>query len=111
MSFFIEKSTETALDLVTERMAEDPVYQDRYNAIAELRSIDNGQLHRGSEFRRVASLQGPLHNLAQVLDPDWMQNKKRFYAWLDAHSQHCTYDRRKNAKRSDLVTFVDGKEV
>ena len=100
MSFFITPN-ESALDLATERMAKDPVYQDRYNAIAELRNLDKGQLHRGNEFRRVASLQGSLADFAQVLDPEWLQNKRQFYSWLDSHPQHCTYDRRKVQPKGD----------
>jgi hypothetical protein len=95
MSSFYITPNESALDVVTEQMAKDPVYADRYEAIKEVREIDKGQLYRGTEFRRVASLQGPLSTLGQVLDPDWLQNKRRFYAWLDAHPQHCTYDRRR----------------
>jgi hypothetical protein len=93
MSFFVAPN-EDAGDLIAERMAEDPVFADRYEAIKELRALDDGTLHKGNEFRRVASIQGPLLDLEILLDADFMQNKRKFYAWLDAHPQHCTYDRR-----------------
>lgn len=109
MSFFITP-TETALDAVTDRMVQDPIYADRYAAIKELRSIDDGLLHRGNEFRRVASLQGPLKDLALVLNPDWLTNKPRFYEWLDKHPEHCTYDRRRE-KRPNQITISDGKMI
>lgn len=110
MSFFTAPN-ETALDLVTERLAANPSFAERYEAIADLRSIDDGSLHRGSELRRVASLQGPLADLMHVLDPGWVKDKRKFYAWLDRHPQHCTYDRRKNVRPLPMVTFMDGKEI
>lgn len=114
MSFFVDKSDE-ALDLVTERMAANPAYADRYNAIHELRQQDRmgtvmgvDEAAKANGFYRVASLQGPIESLAHVLNPDWMKNKKDFYRWLSKHPQHCTYDRRKDPISKQL-TMIDGK--
>ena len=109
MSFFVEK-IEKGVDLVATDMAADPQYADRYAAIKELRGLDDGTLYKGSEWRRVASLQGPLLDLAQVLDPEFLQNKKRFYAFLDAHRESCTYDRRKQSL-PQMLMLQDGKVV
>lgn len=119
MSFFIEPG-EKAVDLVTERMRQDPVFSDRYDAIKEIRDQSRlvaptvSEVAKANGFFRVASLQGSLADLAQVLNPDWLQNKKRFYKWLDANPQHCTYDRRSNSfsnEWADSSTFVDGKAI
>ena len=87
-----------------------PEMADRFEALKELRGQDDGSLYRGSAFRRVASLSGPLLDFAEILEPGFL-DKKFFYAWLDRHQEYCTYDRRPRRKRSDLVTFQDGKEV
>ena len=118
MNFFVAKNSSLAdslLDSDTLMKAAPDYYGPRFDAIKELRDQDDGSLHRGSEFRRVASLVNvPLANIAGILDPEWMKNRKNFYAWLDRgeNKRYCTYDRRKaGKKRSDMVTFVDGKEV
>lgn len=117
MSFFVTP-TETALDLVTESMTSRGAFNDRYSAISDLREIHRSDLAitpaeaaRANGFVRVASLQGPVLDLALVLDPTFLQDKKKFYAWLDRHKQHCTYDRRAQAKSGRQATFVDGKAV
>lgn len=116
MSFFVAPS-DSALDLVTERMAQYPEFAPRYDAINELRVADQqglaisvDQASRANGFFRVASLQGTLESLAKLLDPEFMKDKRRFYAWLDKHKQHCTYDRRRDAL-SKRLTHVDGKVV
>ena len=110
MSFFISPKTETALDLITERMAQNPAFGPRYDAIKEIRENqpEIGGISRHDGFYRVASLQGTLESLANVLNPQWLMDKRRFYAWLDAHPQHCTYDRRRE-KKPNQVTLIDGK--
>lgn len=112
MPFWIAPKTETALDLVTERMAQDPAMADRYDAIKEIRENQPGieGVARAGGMYRVASLQGTLADLAQVLDPDWLSHGRGFYRWLDAHPQHCTYDRRKE-HQPNQVTFQDGKVI
>lgn len=101
MSFFIQPKVETALDVVTEKLDQNPRYDSMFAGLSDLRSVDDGSLYRGSEFKRVAHLQGPLLDLAMVLDPDFLQDKKKFYAFLDAHPEHCTYDRRKTKPVGD----------
>jgi hypothetical protein len=108
VSYFLEP----AVDLVAEAMAKDPVFEDRYQAIADMRELDRqvGGLYRGSEWKRVANLQGPILDLAKVLDPEWLSDRRRFYAFLDAHPEVCMYDRRKNAVPNQL-TMSDGKVI
>lgn len=113
MSFFVT-SNESALDLVTKRLHDSGEFDDRYEAIAGLQTISMDEaLHEAAikgGFARVASLQGPLLDLAKVLDPDFLRDKRKFYHFLDTHPQHCTYDRRKNAQPNQ-ITFSDGKLV
>jgi hypothetical protein len=94
-------------------MAVNPdYYGPRFDGIAELRKIDDGSLHRGNEFRRVASFVNvPLFAAMEtLLDPNWLKDKKIFYDFLDRNPEYCTYDRRK-ARRNNSVTVIDGKEV
>src|SRR5690348_3270578 len=100
MSFFIAKN-ETLMDAAfgdtDDFMDSHPdVYGPRFEAIAELRKIDDGTLYKGSEFRRVASFVNiPLFNaVTKLFEPDFMKDKKKFYAFLDRNKQYCTYDRR-----------------
>lgn len=116
--FFVGKNKVLADELLDSDMlmkAAPDYYGPRFDAIKELRDNDDGSLQRGNEFRRVASLVNvPLANIAGILDPEWMKNKRNFYAWLDRGENHryLTYDRRKaGKKRSDMVTFIGGKEV
>lgn len=116
MNYFVEPN-DAMIDAVGERMSKNPAFEDRYEAIKELREADRTGLSvsvdKAAEvngFFRVASLQGPLADLAKVLNPDWMKNKKNFYGWLDRNKQHCTYDRRRDAV-SKRLTHVDGKVV
>lgn len=89
-------------------------YGPHFDALAEMRAMDpDGSLYRGSEFRHIASLKGvPMWTALKIVDPEFMADKKRFYAWLDKgnNRRYCVYDRRR-AKRSDMVTFIDGKEI
>lgn len=108
MSFFVG-SNKTEMD---EAFNPEPlmrlypeVYGPRFEAIAELRSLDDGTLHKGNEFRRVASLVNvPLAQAAlTVLDPEWLMNKPRFYEWLDRNREYCTYQRPTLAGRAAQV--------
>ena len=76
--------------------AQPDYYGPRFQAIADLRKLDDGTLHKGSEFRRVASFVNIplLNNGMRILDPDFMKDKKKFYEFLDRHLEYCTYDRR-----------------
>lgn len=92
----------TVLNSVSERMLTDPVYQDRYDAISELRSghVEHpARVHSlTDQWMRVASFQGPLLDLARVLDPNFLLDKKKFYKFLDDNPQYCAYDRRRGRR-------------
>ena len=78
-------------------MAANPAYYGpKFQAIADLRKLDDGTLHKGNEFRRVASFVNiPLFRGAvNLFNPDFMKDKKKFYEFLDRHLEYCTYDRR-----------------
>jgi hypothetical protein len=99
MSEFFVRPSESVVDKVCDPsglVARNPDLADRFDAIKEMRSLDDGSLHRGNDFRRVASLMGPVEDLLRAIDPEFLRNKRRFYAWLDAHPENCTYDRRRN---------------
>lgn len=108
MSFFIQKNEMLADELMNPDllMAVQPdYYRPRFEAIKELRDMDDGSLHKGNEFRRVASLVNvPLAGaLSTVLDPEWIKDSKKFYAWLDRNRQYCTYQRPSVAGRAAQV--------
>jgi len=98
-TFFIGKN-ETEMDVALDpdmlMKVHPDYYGPRFQAIADLRKLDDGTLHKGNEFRRVASFVNvPLFNKArQLFDPEFMKDRKRFYAFLDRNRQYCTYDRR-----------------
>lgn len=101
MSFFVGRN-DTGLD--DQMMSADwlvknnsDYYSPRFDAIKELREQDDGSLHRGNDFRRVASLVNvPLLTVIQMQKPDFFKNKRAFYAWLDRHPEYCTYQRRRH---------------
>jgi len=100
MSFFIGKN-ETMMDAafgdVDDFMDKHPtIYGPRFEAIAELRKADDGTMHKGQEFRRVASFVNiPMFGaVTRLFEPDFMKDKNKFYAFLDRNKQYCTYDRR-----------------
>lgn len=104
MSFFIQKNENLAdkyLDPNLLMQGAPDYYRPRFDAIAELRAQDDGSLHKGNGFRRVASLVNvPLvQALATVLDGDWIKDKNKFYQWLDRHPEYCTYQRPGRAAR------------
>lgn len=107
MSFFF-RPAETLMDKVCDPsglVKRNPDLADRYDAVKELRSMDDGSLHRGSDFRRVASIMGSIEDLLRVIEPEFLKDKRKFYAWLDAHPESCTYDRR---KRRDPNMMTNG---
>lgn len=71
-----------------------PRLAERFEAIAELKALDDGNIYKGQHFKRVASIVAPLMEVAEILDPDFLKNKRKFYKWLDDNSAYCTYDRR-----------------
>jgi len=118
--FFIAKNNNSPADTLLDSdllMAVAPdYYGPRFDAIRELRDEDDGSLHKGSSFRRVASLVNvPLANaISTILDPGWMRDKKKFYAWLDRNREYCTYQRKDRASMNALTQrdFGNlGKEV
>ena len=113
MAFFVAKNEEAhefIMSPETLMKAAPEYYGPRFDAIAELRKQDDGTLHRGQEFRRVASLVNvPMFMASKMIDPDWMKDKKRFYKWLARNPQYKSYDSRGGSRPS--ITVVDGKEV
>lgn len=112
--FYIEKNESVADALMNpdNLMAAQPEYYGpRFQAIADLRSQDDGTLHRGNEFRRVASFVNvPMFQAVQLMNPEFINNKKKFYQWLRTKGKrYMTYDARGGSRPS--VTVVDGKAV
>jgi hypothetical protein len=89
----------------------DPgLYGPRFAAIAELRAMDDGTLHRGNEFRRVASLVNvPLANAISMTEPGFLKDKRTFYKWLAKHPECKTYDARGGSRPT--VTYSGGLAV
>ena len=113
MNTFVDKN-DSLLDKITDAdtlmKAAPEYYGPRFEAIAELRAIDDGTLHRGNEFRRVASLVNvPLMNAMRMCEPGFFKDKKAFYAWLSRNPQYRTYDKRGGSRPAQ--TYVDGKPV
>jgi len=107
-SFFVRPS-EGLMDKVCDPsglVARNPDVADRFDAIQELRSMDDGSLHRGSEFRRVANLMGPVEDLLRAIEPEFLSDKKKFYGWLDKHPEYCTYDRRRTRDPNMLTNGI-----
>lgn len=103
--FFI-RPTENLMDKVVDPaslVARNPEVADRFDAIKELRALDDGSLHRGNEFRRVANLLGPVEDLLRAIEPEFLSDKRKFYAWLDKHPEYCTYRRPARAARAAMV--------
>lgn len=108
MSFFVEKNT--FLDWYTDPetlVGSNPdYYAPRFDAIKEVREQDDGSLHRGNEFRRVASLVNvPMLEAIKLVEPGFLKDKKTFYDWLDRGNNraYCTYQRPSRAGRADQV--------
>ena len=100
MNIFIGKNTEDVMDTAMDpdmlmKVAPE-YYGPRFDAIADLRKADDGSGHKGQEFRRVASFVNvPMSQVVnRLFDPDFMKDKRKFYAFLDRNLQYCTYDRR-----------------
>lgn len=100
-----------AVDLIgnTELMMKvhPEVYGPRLDAIKELRDLDDGTLHRGNEFRRVASLVNvPVGLAIKMEQPNFFQDKKAFYRWLSDHPEFRTYEKKGGSRPA--VTYTDG---
>jgi hypothetical protein len=115
-SFFISKPDglfDQLLDVDTLVKADPEYYGPRLDGIADLRAVDDGSLHRGNEFRRVASFVNvPLFNAMCLFDPEFMADKKRFYSFLRRNRQYATYQIRSQPLGNPLMhTFSDGKPL
>lgn len=116
MSFFIGKNESEADRILNPDILDKlypEIYRDRFDAIADLRKMDDGSLHQGQGFRRVASFVNiPLISALQLVDPEFMKDKKKFYAFLRRNRQYATFDITSHTKRPRFTsTVVDGKEV
>ena len=120
MQFFVESNSflnrSTDEEGLIKRKA--PGVVDALQAVSELREQYRTMGTEGwsadRQWRHVASIYGPALQVCELIDDEFLNGngKKNFYGWLDQHKRYVTYDRRRvPAKRSDLVTFVDGKEV
>lgn len=102
MSFFVgknENEVDRLLSADTLMKADPDYYRGRFEAIADLRHEDDGSLHRGSEFRRVASFVNvPLFLAIKMAKPDFFRDKREFYRFLDRHPEYLTYDRRNGGR-------------
>lgn len=110
MQWFIEanESVDRITNADTLMKADPDYYRPRFEAIKALREADDGTLHRGNEFRRVASLVNvPMFNVVNLLDPEWMKDKRRFYRWLAKHPEYKTYEKKGGSRLSE--TYIDGK--
>ena len=102
MSFFVG-SNDTEADAIMDvdllmRVAPD-YYRPRLEAIADLRNADDGSGYKGQEFRRVASFVNvPLFLAARLQEPELLQDKRKFYAFVDRNPQYLTYDRRNKGR-------------
>lgn len=109
MGFFVAKN-ETEFDALADpdilMKAKPDYYRDRFQAIADLRAEDDGTGHKGQEFRRVASFVNvPLFIAQKLADPEFLKDKRKFYAFIDRHPEYVSYQRRNGGRgtaRDDL---------
>ena len=102
MNFFVDKNVsdfDTVMSAETLMKSDADYYRDRFQAIADLRKQDDGTAHKGAGFRRVASFVNvPMFMATRMTEPDFLKDKKRFYAFIDRHPEYCTYQRRNGGK-------------
>lgn len=113
MEFFVEKVLEEATDTTMARV-KVPGMDTALEAVSDLRDQyrQDGSEGRMGEWRHVASIKAPVLEVAEILDPEFLNRngKREFYAWLDNHREWCTYDRRNQRRRNQSI-FMDGKEI
>lgn len=101
-SFFVGRNsvmTEALMDADTLMKSNPDYYRDRFQAIADLRASDDGSDHKGQEFRRVASFVNvPVFLAEKLANPDFLKDKKKFYAFIDRNPQYVTYQRRNGGR-------------
>ena len=108
-STFFVRPTQSLMDKVVDPaglVARNPEVADRFDAIKELKTLDDGSLYQGAEFRRVANLVGPIEDLLRAIEPEFLRDKAKFYAWLDAHPEYCTYQRRRGRDPNMLMNGI-----
>ena len=76
-----------------------PQYAEMFTRLAEERKISDDRCP--GEWKKVAELQVPHEMAARILEPDFLKDKRKFYAWLDRNPRYCAYDRRKRKQVSD----------
>jgi hypothetical protein len=96
MSFFVGKN-EGVVDQVTE----PSLWRDRVDgfvstmdAVKELREDNGAGLGLKGGWKHVASIRGPVLEVAELVDGDMINDKRKFYGWLDRHPEYSAYDRR-----------------
>lgn len=112
MEYFVQKNS--LLDLLSDsdvlRKSAPGYYESRLQAIADLRALDDGTLHRGNEFRRVASLVNvPMMEALKIIEPEFLTDKRKFYGWLARHPEYRTYQ--KSGGSRPTVTFTNGDQI
>ena len=118
MRFFVEKNTvlNEATDTNMARV-KVPGMDTSLAAVSDLRQQNRETGSQGwmydKQWRHVASIRGPVLQVAELLDPHFLNRngKRDFYAWLDNHLEYCTYDRRRGARTGNSMTFMDGLPV
>lgn len=110
--FFVSKNS-TPMDLLSDTDAlinlRPDYYNPRFEAIADLRAQDDGSLHRGQEFRRVASLVNvPLALAVKMENREFLRDKKAFWKWLSGPgARYKTFDSKGGSRTR--MTYTDGK--
>ena len=109
MAFFVAKNEnksefDSLMSAETLMKSAPDYYGPRFEAIADLRSQDDGTGHKGQEFRRVASFTNvPLLMAAKMVEPDFLKDKKKFYGFIDRHPEYVTYQRRGAHSRQEMA--------
>ena len=83
-----------------------PHYADMFSRLHEERRLSDDRCP--GEWKKVAELQVPHESAARILEPDFLKDKRKFYAWLDRNPQYCAYDRRNHKRQSDRFFPMGG---
>lgn len=102
MAFYVAKN-EDPLDFLlspeTMLKSDADYYAPRFEEIKRMRDADDGTGYAGQEFRRVASFVNvPMFLAAKLQDPEFLKDKKRFYAFVDKYPQYVAYQRRNGGR-------------
>lgn len=109
MSTFVEPNPVDVLDPKLLMKVDPKYYGPKFQAVADLRALDDGTLHRGNEFRRVASLVNvPLAQAIRMTNPTFLRDKRAFYKWLNGEgAAYKTYEQKGGSRPA--VTYTDGQ--